>query len=110
MEINVKNFFGIDLTNEPNDHWIGYNKSDSDTCTRRKRRNAKFEMCMADTKKHNIVIVFSNRVKNDYLELVKLLNPTDEFEGKKLSITKDGFEFFTLRELVQFSMLIIQKL
>lgn len=110
MDININNFFGIDLAKEPNEKWVGYNKSKEGTCSRRKGRNAKFEMCMADISKKNIVIVFSNRLKVEYLELIDMFKQSKENGHIKYSYIKDGFEFYVIEEFVQYLMLIIQKL
>ncbi len=110
MDININNFFGIDLAKEPNEKWVGYNNGKNGTCSRRKGRNAKFEMCMADIQKKNIVIVFSNRLNDEYLELIKMFKKSDDNGHIKYSYTKDGFVFFTMKELIQFSILVIQKL
>lgn len=109
MEIDIHNFFGIDLTKEPNESWKGFGNNKTSTCIRKKGSRSIFQMCMADVKLHNIAIIFSDKVEKEYNELIKMFNRTEENGQIKLSIVKEGFEFLTYEGLTQFHMLVIIK-
>lgn len=106
MEIDIKNFFGLDLTKEPNENWI----IEKDGLRRRRRRkNSSLFYCSYDNRNNTFAVILSNTVRDDLNMLFKESKTEEIKNNSYLIIEKCGYKFITNETLINFSMVIIKK-
>ena len=106
MEIEITNFFGLDLTKEPNESWI----LEKDGLRRRRRRkNSPLLYCSYDKNSNSIVVILSKSVQDD-LNLLFRGSTTEDINNQSyLVIDECGYKFITCETLLNYEMVIIKK-
>ena len=107
MGIDITNFFGLDLTKEPNERWI---KEKSGLVSRRRKKNSPFFCCSYSEKSRSFAIVLSESVR-DELNLIFQDSIYEEINNQKFKVIESsGYKFMTNDILLEYLILMIIKL
>ena len=107
MGIDITNFFGLDLTKEPNERWMN---EKSGLVSRRRRKNSPFLCCSYSKNSRTFAIVLSESVR-DELNLLFQNSIYEEINNQEFKVIESsGYKFMTNEVLLEYLILLITKL
>jgi hypothetical protein len=106
MEIDITNFFGLDLTKEPDDSWTlikeGYKR-------RPKRKDSSISFCSYKEDLNTYGLMLSESARDDLGSLFQDSKIEEMNNHKYLVIEKSGYKFMTNEALLKYLMVLIKK-
>ena len=107
MEIDITNFYGLDLTKEPDESWT---LKEEGIRIRRSKSKSPMFYCAYDEKCNQIVTFLSTSVKDDLCSLFKDATTERINNHDYLVVEKSGYKFISSESLLDIVMVMIKKI
>lgn len=106
MELDITDFYGLDLTKEPDESWT---LKEEGMRMRRTKSNSPLFYCAYDEKRNLIVTFISDSEKDDLHSLFKDATTEKINNHDYLVVERNGYKFISSESLLNMVMIMIQK-